>query len=96
MAKNQMRVKVLEVKDEEQISETFKKRELIGIIEGEYPEEFKFECIQDKVSLLDDVLEGTYVTVHYNLRGKRVVKDDGAILHFVTLNAWKIDTTTPT
>ena len=92
MAKNQIRVKVLEVRNEEQISESFKKREMIGIIEGEYPEEFKFECIQNKVSLLDDVLEGTYVTIHYNLKGKRVEKDN-KVLHFVTLNAWKIDVT---
>ena len=86
-----MRVKVKEVRDEEKVTETFKKRELIGIIEGEYPEEFKFECIQDKVSILDDVLEGTYVTIHYNLKGKRVDREDGSVLHFVTLNAWKVD-----
>ena len=47
--------------------------------------------------MLDDVLEGTYVTVAYNLRSRKVTEDKNGVpykepLFFVSLNAWKIDT----
>lgn len=98
MAKsNEMRVKVVSVNETEVVGANgFQKRVLEGKIEGEYPEDFAFEFQKDKCALLDDVLEDTYVTVHYNVRGRKVDKNkDGLPLEkpmfFVTLVGWKVE-----
>lgn len=93
MAVTSMRVKVLEVKDEVQVTENFKKREMIGRIEGEYPQDFLFEFPKEKGELLDTVIPDTYVTVSYNLRSNRVPskvegEDDR---FFLSLSAWKVE-----
>ena len=49
------------------------------------------EFVKDKVNLLDDILEGTFVTISYNLRSNVVVKDDGTKMNFVTIQGWKIE-----
>jgi len=97
MAKNEMRVKVVSIGETETVGTNgFTKRLLEGRIEGEYPEDFAFEFTKDKVALLDDVLEDTYVTVHFNIRGRKVSEDKNGVklekpMFFVTLNGWKIE-----
>lgn len=91
MAKSfELRVLVEEVNDTQQVTEKFKKRELVGKLEGEYPELYKFEFVQDKVDLLDDILPGTYATIAFNLKGKKVEKN-GEDLYFTTIQGWKIE-----
>lgn len=98
MAKsNEMRVKVVSVGDTETVGANgFTKRMMEGKIEGEFPESFAFEFQKDKCALLDDVLEGTYVTIHYNVRGRKVAENKDGIpfekpLFFVTLVGWKVE-----
>ena len=96
-SKNEMRVRVVSVGETETIgSNGFQKRILEGRIEGEYPEDFAFEFIKDKCSLLDDVLEDTYVTVYYNVKGRKVTEGKDGLpfekpMYFVTLNGWKVE-----
>lgn len=91
MAKSfELRVLVEEVNDTQQVTENFKKRELVGKLEGEYPEIYKFEFVQGKVDLLDDILPGTYATISFNLKGKKVEKN-GDNLYFTTIQGWKIE-----
>ncbi len=96
-SKNEMRVKVVSIGETKVVGQNgFQKRILEGRIEGEYPEDFAFEFIKDKVALLDDVLEGTYVTVNYNIKGRKVVEDKNGVplvepMFFVTLNGWKVE-----
>lgn len=92
MAGVKIRVKVEEIKPLKKITEKFSKAEMIGIIEGEYPENYLFEFPNDKSELLEDVIEGTYVTVHANLRSNRVEsKDGGDDKFFLNLSAWKVE-----
>jgi hypothetical protein len=87
-----MRVKVVRVGETQTVGESgFRKRDLIGKIEGEYENIFHFEFVQDKVDLLDEVLEGTYITVFYNIRCREVEKDNGDKLYFTSLSGWKIE-----
>lgn len=93
MANLKVRVKVEEIRPKKQITEKFAKAEMVGIVEGEYPEEFLFEFPNQKAELLEDIIEGTYVTVHANVRTNRVEsriegEDDK---FFVSLQAWKIE-----
>ena len=72
----------------------FIKRELFGSTEGDqYPQELKLEFVKDKTKLLDDVLEGTFVTVHFNIRSNKrenadPTKDD---MYFLSLQGWKVE-----
>jgi len=92
MAKTfEIRCKVESVGEEQQVTPTFKKVDVIGVIEGEYPEHLKFEFIQDKVELTESILPGTYVTFFFNLRGRKVEKDNGEVMYFTSLTAWKIE-----
>ena len=93
MARVKIRVKVEEIKPVKQITEKFSKAEMIGIVEGEYPEEYLFEFVNDKAKLLDDVIEDTYVTVHANLRTNRVEPKEpgGEDRFFLSLQAWKVE-----
>ena len=95
-SKPEMRVKVVAIGETESIGTNgFTKRTMEGIIEGEYPEIFLFEFNKDKCALLDEVMEDTYVTVHFNIKGRKIEKDkDGLPLEkpmfFTSLNGWKI------
>jgi len=87
----ELRVKLEEIGETEEIGNNgFKKRELIGLLEGEYPEHYKFEFIKDKVDLLDDLIVGTYATISFNLKGRKVEKN-GDTFYFISLQGWKVE-----
>lgn len=73
------------------ISEKFAKREFVITDESMYPQDILFQLTQDKVSLADPLTLGQEVTVHYNLRGKEYVNQQGEVKYFNTLDCWKID-----
>jgi hypothetical protein len=92
--KSQVKMMVSKVGDTQSVgANNFQKRELFGRDEGsQYPQDWKFEFVKDKTKLLDDVLEGTFVTVSYNIQSKKVEsKTGGDDMYFVTLQGWKID-----
>lgn len=87
--------KVLVVGETVTVSEKFKKRDLI--IEyaenPQYPEQIKFEAVQDKTALLDAVKPGDLLTVAFNLRGRGWTDKAGKTQYSNTLSIWKL---TPT
>lgn len=93
MAKSfEQRVKVIEVNETQEFgANNFKKRTVIGIVEGEYPEEYEFEFIKDKTEIPDDLIIGSYMNFHFNLKGKRVSRDGKPDMFFTTLQAWKVE-----
>ena len=63
----------------------FQKREfVITTSDDKYPQDIKFEVLKDKCSELDNVREGSDITVHYNIRGNEY---NGK--YYVSLQAWK-------
>lgn len=93
MAKYEMRVKILEVGETENVTEKFAKREVVGMIEGEYPEYHKFEFVQGNVDLPDSLIEGTYATIHFNIKGRKVEskKKGEKPKYFTSLQGWKVE-----
>lgn len=95
MAKHEERVKIVEIGEIELVGKNkdFKKREVIGMIEGEYPQFYKFEFNQVNAELPDALIEGTYATIHFNLNGKKVdsKKAGDPPKYFTSLIAWKIE-----
>lgn len=73
------------ITETEQVSASFKKRELILEIPGQYPQFVKFEAVQDKVAIFDGMKVGEHIDVHFNLNGR---ESNGKFYN--TLQAWKI------
>ena len=84
--------KILEIKDIQQVSETFKKR--MFIIEyaenPQYPEFISFELIQDRCDLLNSFKPGQEVEVSFNLKGRKWLNSEGETKYFNSLQAWRI------
>lgn len=85
--------KVYEVSPTQQVSESLKKRELIvEYVENEkYPEYIKFEAVQDRCNLLDNIRVGDNVEVHFNLRGRPWTDKAGKKSYFNSLQLWRIN-----
>ncbi len=84
--------KIHEVGELQQVSETFKKRDLI-IEYAEnptYPEYIKFEALQDKTALFDSLSAGDEVEVSFNLRGRPWTDKAGKTSYFNSLVVWKL------
>ncbi len=85
--------KILEISDTQQISDSFKKREFVleYAENPQYPEFVKFESIQDKCALLDGLKPGEEVDVYFNIKGRKWNDPKGGVKYFNSLQAWKID-----
>lgn len=85
--------KIHEIGSTQQVSETFKKRDLI--IEyaenPSYPEYIRLEALQDKCSLVDQFLIGDEVEVFFNLRGRPWTDKTGKTSYFNSLVVWRIN-----
>ncbi|GAB3634518.1 hypothetical protein GCM10027422_01080 [Hymenobacter arcticus] len=83
-----------EIFDEQQVSEKFRKREFVlEVQDGQYPEQIKFQLVQDKTALIDPYKTGDEVKVTFNLRGRGFNKN-GQMLYFTNLEAWRIEAAT--
>ena len=92
MASFKVRAKILEIGETKTIGKNgFKKREVVAMIEGEYPDYYNLEFIKDNVNLPDDLIVGTYATFQFNLNGKKVEKEGKDPMYFISMQCWKID-----
>ena len=90
--------KVHEIGALQQVSETFKKRDLI-IEYAEnptYPEYIRFEALQDKTALFDSLKPGDEVEVSFNLRGRPWTNKEGVTSYFNSLVVWRLTALTNT
>ena len=71
----------------------FKKREFVLTIaeNPDYPQDVKFELIQDKCGLLDDCSIGQELEVEFNLNGREWTNQKGEQVYFNTLQVWRIE-----
>ena len=64
----------------------FTKREFVITTNEQYPQDVKLECIKDKTSLLDGLIEGDELEVSFNVRGNEY---NGK--YYVNLQAWRLN-----
>lgn len=83
--------KIKLINDTQQITDTFKKRELVLTTEEQYPQHIMVEFIQDKTSLLDNYQVGQAVKVSINLRGREWINPQGEAKYFNTIQGWRIE-----
>ena len=76
---------------EQQVSASFKKRELVVTTEEQYPQHILIEFAQDKCDLLNGLTEGQEVKVSINLRGREWVNPQGETKYFNSIQGWRIE-----
>ena len=88
-----IRGKVHEIGEVQQVTDTFKKRDLI-VQYAENPqfvEYIRFEATQDRTSLFESLSVGDEVEVSFNLRGRPWTNRDGVTSYFHSLVAWRVN-----
>jgi single-strand DNA-binding protein len=72
--------------DTQTFASGFAKREfVVEVPDGKYPQMLKFECVKDKITMLDGVKIGDAVKVAFDIRGSEYKER-----FYVNLNAWKL------
>ena len=78
----------------QEISATFKKRELVLTTDEQYPQTLSIEFIQDKTDLLNSFEVGQNVQVNINLRGREWENPQTKeIKYFNSIQGWRIELT---
>jgi len=76
---------------EQQVSASFKKRELVVSTEEQYPQSIMIEFPQDKCDLLNGLNVGDKVKVSINLGGREWVNPQGETKYFNSIKGWKVE-----
>lgn len=83
--------KIKAVNPEQQVSASFKKRELVVTTDEQYPQHILIEFTQDKCDVLNGYKVGQSVKVGINLRGREWVNPQGETRYFNSIQGWKIE-----
>ncbi|MBF6607112.1 MAG: DUF3127 domain-containing protein [Flavobacterium sp.] len=83
------RIKVINA--EQQVSASFRKRELVVTTDEQYPQHIMVEFTQDKCDLLNNYRPGEPVKVSINLRGREWVSPQGETKYFNSIQGWRIE-----
>ena len=84
--------KIKLIKEVQEISATFKKRELVVSTDEQYPQTLSIEFIQDKTDLLNKFEIGQNVKVGINLRGREWENPQTKeIKYFNSIQGWRIE-----
>ena len=76
----------------QEISATFKKRELVVTTDEQYPQTISIEFVQDKTDLLNSFEVGQNVKVNINLRGREWENPKTKeIKYFNSIQGWRIE-----
>ena len=83
--------KIKVINPEQQVSASFRKREVVVTTEEQYPQHILIEFTQDKCDLLSNYNIGEAVKVSINLRGREWVNPQGETRYFNSIQGWRIE-----
>ncbi|MGV3697590.1 DUF3127 domain-containing protein [Flavobacterium sp.] len=83
--------KIKVINPEQQVSASFKKRELVVATEEQYPQFISINFVQDKCDLLNNYKVGEAVKVSINLRGREWTNPQGETKYFNDIQGWRIE-----
>ena len=83
--------KVKVITEEQQVTDSYKKRELVVTTDEQYPQHINIEFGQDKCDLLNGLFIGQEVKVSINLGGREWVNPQGETKYFNSVKGWKIE-----
>lgn len=89
-----VRGKIKMVGAENQVSASFKKRELVVTTDEQYPQHILINFVQDKTEYLDGLVVGQEVSVSVNLRGREWINPQGEAKYFNDIQGWKVSQNT--
>ena len=75
----------------QEVSASFKKREVVVTTNEQYPQHILIEFNQDKCDVLNGYNVGEEVNISYNLQGKEWVNPQGETKYFNSIQGWKIN-----
>lgn len=78
------------IKDIQQVSDKFQKREFVIQTEDQYPQTICVELQGNNVDIIDAYAVGESVVVDINLRGRLWTNPQGEDKYFNTIVAWRI------
>jgi len=76
--------------DVQQVSPTFRKREVVIETDENYPQVVMCEFTQDRADIPARYREGDKVTVSINIRGREWTNRDGETKYFVSIQGWRM------
>lgn len=86
--------RLFEVKPIEQKTDKFKTRNFVLYIENQknqkYSDYLEFQLTNDNCGLVDNYERGAYITVTFDITGRRWQSPDGQVKYFNTLSCWGI------
>lgn len=83
--------RIKKVFETQNISASFKKRELVVTTQEQYPQDILIEFTQDKTELLNAYPAGSEVKVSINIRGREWVNPEGVAKYFNSIQGWRIE-----
>lgn len=86
--------KIKSINPMQQISDNFKKRELVITTDEQYPQDILIEFHQNKCEVLNNFSVGQEVDVSFNLRGREWINPQGEAMYFNTIQGWQISPVT--
>jgi len=75
----------------QEVSPSFRKRELVITTEEQYPQHILIEFTQMKVDDLNQFQVGEQVKVSINIRGREWVNPQGEAKYFNSIQGWRIE-----
>ena len=82
--------KVHHLGEEQQVTSTFKKRELVVATMEQYPQHILIEFKQDKCDLLNNCNVGDNIKVSINILGREWTNPQGETKYFNSIQGWNI------
>ena len=83
--------KIKVINPTQEVTATYKKRELVVTTNEQYPQHILIEFGQDKCNILDNYKVGQEVEVSINLRGREWTNPQGETKYFNSVQGWKIN-----
>ena len=83
--------KIKVINAEQQVSVSFRKRELVVTTDEQYPQHILIEFNQDKCDLLNGYKVNEEVKVSINLQGREWVSPQGETKYFNSIKGWRLE-----
>ena len=87
----ELKGKLKVINDVVQVSDKFKRRDVVITTDDKYPQDVLVQFSQDNVFLVDEFVLEDEVTIGYNIRGREWVNPKtGEVKYFNTIEGWRI------
>jgi len=87
--------RIKKIFETQNVTASFKKRELVVTTQEQYPQDILIEFTQDKTDVLNAYQPGAEVRISINIRGREWINPEGVAKYFNSIQGWRIEALTP-